>query len=222
MEVGKGRGERVTDSAGRRPLPWLRLALAVAALAAWACEPSRRVPDQEVLGAARELWFRYAIEIEDRLSESGLRRAGAGHVFRSGERFRVAIRADFEAFAYLLNRGAGEAAYQLLFPGGGSGNPIPADQELRMPGDGNWLRLDRDAGIEHLVLVVSSEPRREIEASGGAIPMEAFEEAAARIALRSGPASRSSVRQDGYTEVFLSAERGGAAVVERLPVRHRD
>src|SRR5579863_7721631 len=55
----------------------------------------------------------YAIELDDSGNPIRVKEERA---FHSGDRFRFIFQPGFDAYAYLFNRGPGQASYQALFP----------------------------------------------------------------------------------------------------------
>lgn len=198
--------------------------IAAAAVLGWvACGPSEPGIDGfPGPGAAAEYSFEYGVELEDERADGGMRPVGRDFRFRSGDGFRFAFRADFDAYVYMFNRSDGAETYAALVPGARSrvNNPILAGDSVLLPGEPQWLRFDRERGWEHFVMVVSLTPQAAFEAVGASIRRDEFERVLARIESLQAPASRSSVTEDDWTREFFSAGAQDMAVAVRLPLAH--
>ena len=185
------------------------------------CKPAKQESETGVAEPV-ELRFDYAVAIEDDREADGLRRVGRDFRFRSGDRFLLAFRPEFAAYAYLFHRSEGEQSYTLLFPHRRIGvpNPLPPNRESRVPdGKLRWT-LDEDRGIEQLVLVVSSAPWTLEAGSGGRIGRDLFERRLAALEISRRPGSYSAVEEDGWTRLFFDGEKRDAALVTRIPMSH--
>lgn len=166
--------------------------------------------------------FEYGLVLEDERGEGGMRPVGRDFRFRSGDGFRFAFRADFDAHVYLFNRAERAADYVALVPGPATrvANPIYAGEAVHLPGAPEWLRFDRQPGWEHFVMVVSTAPQADFEPDGNSIDRDAFERSLARIERLQTPASRSSVTEADKTREFFAASAREVALVVRLPLEH--
>ena len=198
------------------------LIAAVTLLAGSACQPAEQEIEETEIATPVESRFAYGIAIEDGRAEEGFRRVGKDFRFRSGDSFRLALHPDFEAYAYLFHRAEGDRSYAALFPHSrvGVGNPLPANRQTFVPdGQRKWT-LDKDKGIEHLVLVVSSAPWELKEGSGGSVHIDVLERGLAELEMSRRPGSYSVVEEGGWTKVFFDAEMRDAALVARIPMSH--
>ena len=207
----------------RLSLMVIRCFAALALLAGIACERLEEEPEETWIEEPAELRVDYAIEVEDERSEGGVRRAGKDFRFRSGDKFRLGLRPDFEAHAYLFHRAGGERSYARLFPNSrlSARNPLLPDEVTRVPdGERRWT-LDADKGVEHLVLVVSSAPwDLEEEDAAGSIKQDAFERQLAELEMSRRPGSYSAAEEDGWTKLFFDGEQRDAAIIARIPMSH--
>lgn len=196
---------------------------ALALIAGIGCESALDEPDATWIEESVELDVEYRLVVDDERAEGGARAVASDHRFRSGDKFRLALRPGFEAHAYLYHRATGDRSYTRLFPQSRITvrNPLPADEETRLPdGDGRW-NLDTKVGIEHLVLVVSGEPW-DVEAvdSRGRISLDALDRQLAELEMTRRPGSYSAAKEDSWTKLFFDGEEPDAAIVARIPMRH--
>ena len=189
--------------------------------AATGCEPAKKEPAAGVAEPV-ELQFDYAVAIEDEREAEGLRRVGRDFRFRSGDRFLLVFRPEFEAYAYLFHRPEGGRNYTRLFPHPRIGveNPLAGGRETRVPdGKLRWT-LDEKRGMEQLVLVVSSAPWRVETDSGGRIGRDRFERRLAELELSRRPGSYSALEEDAWSKLFFDGGQRDAALVARIPMSH--
>lgn len=178
-------------------------------------DPPAPAPGMEVLE------FSYGLELEDR---DGPRPVTEDFPFRSGDRFRFTLEAKFPAYAYLFNRGAGEGSYTRLFPpdpSGGNPRRLPAGEVMAPPGDA-WYRMDTEAGVEQMVLVVATAPLAELDVWDDDLEAAAFEQQLGALEQAYRPLG---FRRDRVGErVELVAEQGDdeVAMVVRIPLRHEE
>lgn len=198
--------------------------IALATLLGWAAcgsgEPGiGGIPDPS---GTEENSFEYGLVLEDERGEGGMRSVGRDFRFRSGDGFRFEFRADFDAHVYLFNRAERAADYVALVPGPATrvANPIYAGEAVHLPGAPEWLRFDRQPGLEHFVMVVSTAPQADFESAGSSIDRDSFERSLARIERLQTPASRSSVTEADKTREFFAASARDVALVVRLPLEH--
>ncbi|MCY4594118.1 MAG: DUF4384 domain-containing protein [Bryobacterales bacterium] len=196
---------------------------AVALLTAGSCKGPAPELEETWIEEPAELRVAYAIEVDDERSAGGVRRAAQDFRFRSGDKFRLALDADFEAYAYLFHRSEGDPSYVRLFPHPRIAVkvPLPGDQATRIPADEQRWTLDTDKGLEHLVLVVSSAPWAIEAGSGGSLWRDAFERQLAELEMSRRPGSYSATEEDGWTKLFFDGEMRDAAIVARIPMSHR-
>ena len=166
------------------------------------------------------LTFRYGIELEDR---EGPRLVAADFPFRSGDRFRFVLDPGFAAHAYVFNRSVVARSYSLLFPVGGLDDPraLPTGRAVRAPlGDG-WYRMDTEAGLEQVVLVVTTVPFSELRAEGPDLSAAAFEQWLQALERSHGPGLLERSEAGELVELTLERAAGeAAAMVVRIPLRH--
>lgn len=195
----------------------------IALLLPASCDQVQEEPEETWIAEPTELRVDYAIEVEDERTDGGAFRAGKDFRFRSGDRFRLALRPDFEAHAYLFHRAGGDSSYAQLFPDQRISvrNPLAAHETTQIPDEDRRWSLDTKKGIEHLVLVVSSAPWDvEEQDSRGRIKQEAFERQLAELEMTRRPDSYSSTVEDGWTKLFFDGELRDAATIARVPMTH--
>jgi hypothetical protein len=123
-------------------------------------------PASPVLPAGLEiagpLGLRYSI-----LKEAGPGSAGevsADSVFRSGERIRLAVESNDNAYLYIIQRGS-SGNWSLLFPSpeiAGGQNMIEKGRKYEIP-PGHWFAFDEQAGEEQVFIVLCRGPERDLE-----------------------------------------------------------
>lgn len=166
------------------------------------------------------LTFRYGIELEDR---EGPRLVAADFPFRSGDRFRFAFDPGFAAHAYLFNRGVVARSYSLLFPAGGVDDPrpLPPGRVVRAPLGDRWYRMDTEAGLEQVVLVVTTAPLSDLEVEQPAFAAAAFEQWLQALERAHGRGLLASSEVGGFVELTMESAAGdAAAMVVRIPLQH--
>lgn len=164
--------------------------------------------------------FRYGLELDDR---DGPRLVQEDFAFRSGDRFRFVIESESPVYAWLFNRGSGEESYTQLFPGeSGRARPLPDDREVVVPRDG-WYRMDRVAGVEQVVLVVATEPVRELEFVDEAdLRATAFEQRLGDLDRTYRPERFRRGRVDDRVELVAEGPDEAMAMVVRIPLEHEE
>ena len=175
-----------------------------------------RSGDPALPSEADGLRFRYGLELRDR---DGVRRVAEDFPFRSGDQFRFALTAEFPAYVYLFNRGAGERSYTQLSPAA-SNQPLPRGVEVRWPQEGSWYRMDQEAGIEQVVLVVATRRiaglppgRRDLRAS-------AFEQHIGDLERTYRPAGLRRNRVGDAVELVAESVAEETLLVMRIPLSH--
>ncbi len=82
---------------------------------------------------------------------------GDDHRFASGDRFRVRLETDFEAWVYLFNRSEGEDVYAVVYPLSDREHSSRRGEILLPPGESGWLAMDETPGDEELILVIATD-----------------------------------------------------------------
>lgn len=166
------------------------------------------------------LEFSYGLELEDR---DGSRQVTEDFPFRSGDRFRFALEAGFPAYAYLYNRGAGEGSYTRLFPPDPSDDPRPLPAgEVMAPSEDAWYRMDTEAGVEQMVLVVATAPLAELDVRDDDLEAAAFEQQLGALEQTYRPAGFRRNRVGERVELAAEQGDGEVAMVVRIPLRHEE
>ena len=164
--------------------------------------------------------FRYGLELDDR---DGPRLVQEDFAFRSGDRFRFVIESESPVYAWLFNRGSGEESYTQLLPSETArARPLPDDREVVVPRDG-WYRMDADAGVEQLVLVVATEPVRELEfVDEEDLRASAFEQRLGDLERIYRPERFRRGRVDDRIELVAEGPDEAMAMVVRIPLEHEE
>jgi hypothetical protein len=106
--------------------------------------------------------LRAHIVIPDPAVPSGVREVGEHYTFFDFEKFRLSIEPKQSGHVYLFSRNS-QGEVQLLYPLEHDGdNYVARKERIDLPGNG-WLRFDRVAGQEELILLQSPTPLEDIE-----------------------------------------------------------
>jgi hypothetical protein len=120
----------------------------------------------EVVNAARNavpLALRYSV-----LKQEGgaFREVDPENTFRSGDRIRLTVRANDDAFLYVVMRGS-SGTWSLLFPSkeyAGGDNHLKKGKDYTIPAGGRGqFVFDERAGEERLFLVLSRQPEADLD-----------------------------------------------------------
>ena len=162
--------------------------------------------------------LRYGLELEGR---DGPRFVQEGFAFRSGDRFRFVIAAESSVYAFLFNRGVGERSYTQLFPREiGRARELPNDREVTVPSD-TWYRMDEEAGIEQMVLVVATERVDELESyDEDDLRAAAFEQWLGDVERTYRPERFRRRTVDERVELVAEGPEEAMVVVVRIPLQH--
>ena len=164
--------------------------------------------------------FRYGLELEDR---DGTRFVQEDFAFRSGDRFRFVIESESSVYVYLFNRGTGERSYTQLYPRElGRARALPSDREVTIPAD-NWYRLDAEAGVEQMVLVVAAEPVDELDLGDeGDLQTAAFDERLGEVERTYRPERFRRRMVDDRVELVAEGPEGAMVMVVRISLEHEE
>ena len=175
-----------------------------------------------VEAAAQRLDFEFAIEAEADRAVDGAQRVHSDHIFRSGDRFRIAFSSKFDAFVYLFSRGDAESGYTRLFPHAAveASNRVRPGYEVRVPDQGGWLQLDNKPGMERLVLVVSNRPQTDLEEIGAEVERDRLERVVAQLGLTRSPGRVNERQQDGWTRLRFEGRPSRIVHVKHLTMMH--
>jgi len=108
------------------------------------------------------LGLRYSIHKQT--SGSRTAEVDADTVFRSGDRIRLAVEANDNAYLYIVQRGS-SGNWSLLFPTpeiAGGNNLVKSGQRYEIPA-GHWFTFDEQAGEEQLFIVLYRQPEPNLE-----------------------------------------------------------
>jgi len=176
------------------------------------------VPSPE---ASTEKELAYALELKE---ESGTRRVKESYRFASGDQFRVVFRPGFRAYVYLVNRGAGQASYSMLFPHPKIAveNPIPSGKALSVPDvESGWMRFDDREGDENFILIASTVPLEEMMGLGKTVPRDDFEARLAKVERKFRPSSSRRFEDSEWVKLFAARQnQEDLALILRLPLQH--
>ncbi len=90
--------------------------------------------------------------------------AAAASMFYNGDRVRLHIRVNQDAYLTVLNQGT-TGDLQLIYPKtqADAQRKVTKTMDFTIPTTpGNWLKLDDNAGVERLVIILSAQPTREV------------------------------------------------------------
>ena len=164
--------------------------------------------------------FRYGLELEDR---DGTRFVQEDFAFRSGDRFRFVIESESSVYAYLFNRGTGERSYTQLYPLElGRARALPSGREVTIPPD-SWYRLDAEAGVEQMVLVVAPELVDELDLGDeGDLGAAAFDERLGDMERTYRPERFRRRVVDDRVELVAEGPEGAMVMVVRISLEHEE
>lgn len=175
------------------------------------------------VAAAQKPEFQYAIEVAADRASDGALRVQPDHIFRSGDRFRVAFASRFNAFVYLFARGDAESSYTRLFPHEAieASNLVRPNYEVRVPDGGGWLALDDRPGLERLVMVISNRRQPDLEEAGSEVERDRLNRTLSQLHLtRSRGNVRSQRQKDGWTKLRFEGNPQRIVHVMHLSMMH--
>lgn len=141
-------------------------------------------------------------------------------VFRSGERFRVVLKPDFNAYVYLFNQNPEDARVQILYPVAPKTAVVQPGSETRAPGDEGWFRMDRKSGSEVLILVASPNPLPELKPVNGTLDRRVFESWLAKTEEEAKPKSQRIYQTATWSNLMADASQTPLVFVHRIPLKH--
>jgi hypothetical protein len=165
-----------------------------------------------------EITLSYAFELQGENQTVSL--VAADHVFRSGDRFRVVFKADFNAHVYLFNQNPDDANVQVLYPVAAKTATLQANAETRTPGTEGWFRMDPKAGNEVLILVASPNPLPALERTGEAVRRREFDSWLAQTEEGGRPKSQRLFQNSAWCSLMTDASQKALVFVHRIPLRH--
>ena len=173
--------------------------------------------------AAEKLEFQYAIEVAADRASDGAQKIRSDHIFRTGDRFRVAFMSKFNAFVYLFARGDSESNYTRLFPHSQieASNLVRPNFEVRIPDQGGWLALDERAGVERLVMVVSNRAQPDLEEIGEEVERDRLDRTISQLHLtRSSGIVRTKELDSGWTRLRFEGRPQRIVHVRHIYLTH--
>jgi hypothetical protein len=141
-------------------------------------------------------------------------------VFHSGDRFRVVLKPDFNAFVYVFNQNPDEAQVQVLYPVAAKTASIQPKEEARAPGNEGWFRMDKKPGSEVLILVASPNPLPELGLRDGTVNRRDFESWLARTEEDGKPKSQRIFQNAAWTNLMADSTQSPLVFVHRIPLKH--
>jgi hypothetical protein len=142
------------------------------------------------------------------------------HSFRSGDRFRVILRPDFDAYVYLFNQNPADQRVAVLYPPSPNATAVQANAESRAPGAQAWFRMDDKSGSEVLILVASPKPLPQLDWANGSLARQDFESWLATTEREGKPKSQQSFVDDNWTKLMAEASQDPIVFVHRIPLKH--
>jgi hypothetical protein len=142
------------------------------------------------------------------------------HSFRSGDRFRVVLKPDFDAYVYLFNQNPVEQRVAVLYPPSMNAAAVQANAESRAPGTQSWFRMDDKPGSEVLIIVASPKPLPELNSANGSLARQDFESWLATTEREGKPKSQQSFVDGNWTKLMAEASPDPIVFVHRIPLRH--
>ena len=177
-----------------------------------------------VLAAAGTLTVEAApktLDVRYRLEFGAEKDFVAPRAIKSGETFKVGVRAASAANVYLLVSKA-EDEYSLVLPRKASSR-VRANQWVALPGEGEAFRVDRQTGVERMYLIVSDAPVDELEdlVAEGKPPDTLTESWILKIRDQyAGDGDLRRRRQAGAIALTFTAPAEPAVIVEQIVLRH--
>ena len=203
----------------------LRLtALALAVVATTACSVSRasqKAGGKQEGSKSGTFEVGYALQIVDGDGKTQTVRDDTR--LKSGDRFALLVKSSDPIHLYLFNRGPGDSKYRRLFPVSGQQARVPSAWEspLRLPQDRDaWMRLDRRAGNEHLVLIASKTPIERLDGAA-TIARDQVEDTLAEIERNQRPRDLQRWEDGSWMRMKTDSTQPGLVMICRIPLLHR-
>jgi hypothetical protein len=92
----------------------------------------------------------------DAKTPKGLQRMLQGGELKSGEQFQMQVKVDRKAYVYVVQFFP-DGTSQVLFPEEGEVT-VEAEEQMRLPPEGYWFKLDTNAGTENIYVIASERP----------------------------------------------------------------
>jgi len=178
-----------------------------------------------VLAAAGTLTVEAAaktLEVRYRLEFGAEKDFAAPRAVKSGETFKVGVRAASAANVYLLVSKT-ENEYSLVLPRKASSR-VRANQWVSLPGEGEAFRVDRQTGVERMYLIVSDAPVDELEdlIADGKPPDMLDESWILEVRDQyAGDGDLRRRRQAGAVALTFTVPAEPAVIVEQIVLRHQ-
>ena len=167
----------------------------------------------------REISFAFSLEILGERAAASL--VAPDRVLRSGDRFRVVLKPDFEAHVYLFNQNPDEARVHVLYPVAAKTAVIQPGEEARAPGGEGWFRMDRKPGSEVLIIGASPRPLLEVNWADGTVARRAFDTWLAKTEQDAKPKSQRIFQNAAWSNLMADATQTPLVFVHRVPLKHQ-
>jgi hypothetical protein len=159
--------------------------------------------------------LQYAVQSED---DGRPRNVEAGHVFRSGDRFRFVIKSPAASHYYVFYEDRRNDNMEILYPEGAL-RAAQANDAVAVPaGNGNWITLDQNPGTERFVLIAAAAPIDELDFGGPNCPKSRFDAAMEKVNAKYGVAQVKTVNDLDWTRV---EPQGKGLLMTRFSVQHQ-
>jgi hypothetical protein len=166
----------------------------------------------------REITFSFTLEVPGEHESVSL--AAPDRVFHSGDRFRMVLKPDFNAYTYLFNQNPDEARVHVLYPVASKTTVLQPGEETRAPGGEGWFRMDRKPGSEVLILVASPHPLPELKWADGTLDRHVFESWLAKTEQDAKPKSQRIYQNATWSNLMADATQTPLVFVHRVPLKH--
>jgi hypothetical protein len=124
----------------------------------YAKPPARTRPNQQRRGRPGAM-VKLELKRDDRVSY-----VRATESFYAGDRVRLHIRVNRDAYLTILNQGT-TGDLQLIYPKtqDDAERKITKTMDFTVPTTpGNWLKFDKNPGVERMIIILSAQPTREV------------------------------------------------------------
>ncbi len=159
--------------------------------------------------AGQRLAFGYTLFLD---GAGGPKRVSADRVFHSGERLRLLVETNADAYLYVFHQ-EGPGQPTMIFPDAriaGGENRVTAHQPLDVP-EGDWFVFDEHAGEERLTLLLADKPLPDVPRGPALDRKNEFKvtaDALQKLILRSQPSATESSADEGAPMRPAEGQRG--------------